>query len=105
MKDDMEWIVKLHNLIKKQSILAFIAIISSLFLWGGSAYYPEFFLLQYGWDILINSICTWLMMNTSQKYWIFFKTYCCCCRICYPKLNPLEPLETVNNNSEKIEMQ
>ena len=77
--------VKLHHLTKKTTILVCIAIGSSVVYWILSAINGWYSILI-PWDILINSICCWLMLRSSIKYW-----NCCAkygiCRCCYKQFN------------------
>ena len=78
---DLQFIIDLHELIKRQTILVSIAILSSLSLWGLSIVAGAFS-LQLGWDIVVNVICVWMTLKSSRRY------YDCCakygfCWICY----------------------
>ena len=46
-------------------------------------------LLESGWDIIVNAICVWIMLDTSKWYWNVCKRYgvCVCC---YGKTNEME---------------
>eukprot|EP01084_Bolivina_argentea_P218473 370743_1 len=79
MRYDVERIYGLHDLIKKQTILTCIAILSSVTLWSFIAYDNVYFLLI-PWDVSVNTICVWLMLKSSKHYWICCKRYgpCVC---------------------------
>eukprot|EP01083_Nonionella_stella_P094234 264317_1 len=80
MKHDLREIVALHDLIKKQTILASIALVSSTSLWC-LVFWKSHFFWEIVWDIAINSICVWLMLKSSKKYWELCIKYgpCICC--------------------------
>ena len=80
MSKDIQSIFKLHDLIKKQSILVCIAILSSVTVWSLVAVVNYFFWWLV-WDVSINTICVWLMLKSSRKYWICCGKYgvCACC--------------------------
>ena len=89
-KESIERIIVLHKLAKKQFILASIAILSSTIYWLASFISTKIALLA-SWDILLNSICVWLMFGCSHKYW----NLCCkyfCCWLCYMKLNKMDKI-------------
>ena len=76
----MRLTINLHHLMKKQTILATVAIGSTMCWYvvlvvveGGSLLAP--------WDVVVNCICAWLMLGSSNKYWIMCTKYglCCCC--------------------------
>ena len=71
-------ILKLHDLIKKQTILVTISAISSVILWI-LAMVNDWFYLQIYWDVAINSICVWFMLGSSQRYWTFCTKTCMRC--------------------------
>ena len=73
-------IIKRHNVMKKQTILVSIAIVSTTIytVWAGitsSAVY------EFGWDACVNTICVWMMLSSSKRYWNLCKDYgvCRCC--------------------------
>ena len=70
-------ILRLQNLMKKQTILVFIALISSLVYWSLISFFPAM-LIQSGWDIVINVVCIWLMFGISTKHWNCLTKYLCC---------------------------
>eukprot|EP01083_Nonionella_stella_P005851 16880_1 len=78
-------IIKLHELIKKKTILGFIAVASSTMYWIISALIYNVWATQIVWDVLINSLCVWLMFASSKIYWNMCTTYCCC-YFCYKKI-------------------
>lgn len=72
--------IKLYNIMKKQSILLTIAIISStiFFVWTG---FTAQAVWLFQWDFCVNMVCTWLMLSSSEEYWNWCKTrgICWCC--------------------------
>ena len=79
-RPELETIVELHNLMKKQTILVCVSIVSSMTL--GIMIIINFDLLaEQGWDIIVNEICVWMMLNTSKRYWNLCRRYgfCVCC--------------------------
>ena len=80
LRPEVQRILSLHNLIKKQTILVCIATVSTILLWIGAAIYGAI-LLQGGWDTIVNSVCVWMMLDTSKRYWKICKKYglCWCC--------------------------
>eukprot|EP01084_Bolivina_argentea_P305425 527631_1 len=85
MHASIEMMIKLHHLTKKTTILVAVAIVSSLFYWILSAV-DGWYSILVAWDIMINAICSWLLLKTSMKYWSCFSKYGCC-RLCYKKLD------------------
>ena len=73
-------VIRMYNLMKKQTILTCICIISSGLL-GMLAGIDIQFSHETGWDHMINMICVWLMLSTSKRYWGWCKDYglCKCC--------------------------
>eukprot|EP01084_Bolivina_argentea_P265686 450449_1 len=84
-------VISLKNIIKKQTILVCIALISSIIYWVLSMFYPSMS-LQSCWDIIINASCIWLMFACTNPIWNFLSRYCCC-HICYRDINHMK-----NNN-------
>eukprot|EP01084_Bolivina_argentea_P250098 418899_1 len=79
-------ILVLHDLVKKQTILVSVSIISSVLLWISSAI-DDWLMQQMYWDMTINAVCVWLMLASSQKYWLLCKKSCLRC--CYVKENSI----------------
>ena len=77
----LQRVIRMHTLIKKQTILVVIAIFSALLTWILYLFIHKIWLLA-AWDIILNSICIWLMFSFTKKYWKFAKRYCFC-KICY----------------------
>ena len=79
--------MELHNLMKKQTILVFVSILSTITL-GILAIINVNMVFQAGWDTIVNMICVWMMLNTSKRYWICCRKYglCICC---YWKVNQI----------------
>ena len=82
-EDAVKRIIMLYNLMKKQTILVCIAVLSTtLFLILSG--FDGAFIYEIGWDIVVNTICVWMMLSTSKRYW-----HCCkdhgCCKCCYWK--------------------
>ena len=86
-KHELERIVKLHNLIKKQTILVVTVIITDITLGIASTMKPELTNLN-GWNIMVNAICVWLMIDTSKRYWNVCRRYGLCL-ICYRTSNEM----------------
>ena len=78
--DEKDMITKLHDLIKKQTILAFIPILST-FIWSIWGIFDPLIIQQASWIFLINIVCSWMMLVTSEKYYLFCTKYglCKCC--------------------------
>lgn len=76
----LEIIIRSHQIIKKQTILAFVAIISSLLFWILVIYNP-YFVRIVSLDLTLNLIMLVLMFNIFKKYWICCEKYgfCVCC--------------------------
>ena len=83
MVNDMELqrVIKMHNLFKKQTILVIIVIASNLLTWTMFIIRRKVGLIIC-WHIILNAICVWLMYSFSDKYWQCAKRYLCC-RLCY----------------------
>ena len=86
-KDRIKRLIILLKLSKKQTILACIAILSTL-LFVILSLISSKISLQMCLDILINSICVWLMNGAANKQWNFVTKYCCC-YICYWKIHTI----------------
>ena len=88
VKDSVKRIMDLYGLIKKQTILVVIAIVSSLSFSAATAI-DHNLVVHFGWDLLIKGICVWLMLKVSDKYW-----NCCVkyglCRCCYCNQNQFD---------------
>ena len=80
-RQSIERVIGLRNIIKKQTILVFIALGSSIIYWILSMVYPSMS-IQSGWDIMINVTCIWLMFGTAKPVWECLVRYCLC-RVCY----------------------
>ena len=68
MSDSVYRIIELNDLMKKQTILVIIAIMSTLIFWlaiGINTRYTGLF----GYDFAINAIAVWLMSGVAKKYW------------------------------------
>ena len=80
LRPEVQRIMELHNVIKKQAILVFIAITSTIILFVGTCI-EIVISLEAGWIIIINSICVWMMLDTSGTYWNICRKYglCLCC--------------------------
>lgn len=87
LRPEVQRIMKLHNLIKKQTILACISIISTCIL-GITPVIDLMAGMGLGWDIIINGICLWMMLDTSTIYWNVCKKHGVC-SCCYWKTNKL----------------
>ena len=86
-KDEVQRIVTLHNLIKKQTILVCVATGSTCCIWLGALFYGDF-TYENGWDNCVNAICVWMMLDTSKKYWRICQKYGLC-YWCYRKTNKI----------------
>ena len=80
LRPEVQRIMTLHNLIKKQTILVCISAVSTCVL-SGTAIIDISAGMGLGWDVVINSMCIWMMLDTSKKYWTMCKNYgvCFCC--------------------------
>ena len=86
-KDEVQRIVSLHNLIKKQTILCCVATGSTCCIWFGTIFHEDF-QFESGWDNCVNAICVWMMLDTSKKYWKMCQKYGFC-YLCYRKTNKI----------------
>ena len=85
LRNEVERIVKLHNLIKKQAILVCIATGATTLNWIATALKGEMLWMN-GWDNIINAVCVWMMLEISKRYWDVCRLYgCCWC--CYRRTN------------------
>jgi len=89
MKQDIKIIFDLIDLVKKQTILATIATLSSVSLWSLTAWQNHYF-WEIVWDVAINTACVWLMLKSSKKYWFWCTKYGICWP-CYYKENQALP--------------
>eukprot|EP01084_Bolivina_argentea_P173030 299691_1 len=87
MKYDIKDIFTLHDLIKKQTILVVIAIVSSVTLWALTAW-ESYFFFEIVWDVSFNTICVWLMLGSSKTYWSCCRKYGFCV-FCYCQENTM----------------
>ena len=87
LRPEVQRIMALHNLIKKQTILVCIAITGTITYFICTGIYFDF-ALESGWDVLVNSICVWMMLDTSKVYWNACRKYGIC-SCCYRKTNKL----------------
>ena len=73
-------VINMYNLIKKQSILCFISVVTTV-TWITWMATNKLAMLEFGWDMIVNMICTWMMLSTSKRYWHFCKDHglCKCC--------------------------
>eukprot|EP01083_Nonionella_stella_P011896 33727_1 len=78
---DMEFIIQIRQLMKKQTILICITVCSSVLLWVFGLVHVSALRLI-GFDVMINSICVWMTFKTSNTYWNCCRKYGCCC-VCY----------------------
>lgn len=76
-------IIRIYNLMKKQTILACIAIVSSTMIGVSTALNGEL-IFEFGWDAGLNLICIWMMITMSKRYWHCCKDYGLC-KCCYLK--------------------
>merc|ERR1712154_695250 len=81
-------IIKIKNIMKKQTILVCIALMSSIIYWLVSIWYSPIS-IQSGWDIIINSLCIWLMFGSAENVWNWISRYICC-HICYRDLKHIK---------------
>ena len=79
MKQEIRVIFALIDLVKKQTILALIATLSSATLWSLVAYWHVFY-WELIWDVTVNCVCVWLMLKSSKRSWR------CCTKygLCWP---------------------
>ena len=81
--ESLKRIIELYNLMKKQTILVCIAVISTTLLGFGAAMDLEA-VKEFGWDFGLNVICVWMMLSTSKRYWNCCRDYGLC-KCCYLK--------------------
>ena len=81
--DAVQRVIKLHNLIKKQTILVCLVVISTSCI-ASLGTIDNKMGLMVGWDLCLNAICAWMMLSTSQRYWNLCKDYGLC-KCCYLK--------------------
>merc|ERR1719295_728719 len=74
-------ILRLHNLIKKQTILVCIAVGSTTGLAVVSTL-DAAGIAVCGWDVVVNTLCVWLMLGLSKEYWNCCSRYGVC-HVCY----------------------
>ena len=78
--NSVKQVIKMYNIMKKQTILICIAIVSTsiYFIWTGISPLASWLL---GWDFSINMICAWLMLSSSSLYWNWCRSkgLCKCC--------------------------
>ena len=74
-------VIQMYNVMKKQTILTCIAIVSTsiYFIWTAITQDASW---ETGWDLSINLICSWLMLSSSSMYWDWCKNKGLC-RCCY----------------------
>ena len=79
-KSAVKRIVILHNLIKKQTIFVCLSTVST-WVYTLTSVIDVMVGIGLGWDVIINAICIWMMLDTSKKYWMLCKNYgvCVCC--------------------------
>ena len=68
LKTEVQRIMKLHNLMKKQTILVCISMCSAILCFVGTEI-EGYLYHEARWDIIIDSIYIWLMLDTSKIYW------------------------------------
>jgi len=80
MSSTKKSILRLHNLIKKQTILVCIALASTTMLAVVSTLDGSGIAIT-GWDTTVNALCVWLMLGLSKQYWNCCSRYglCHCC--------------------------
>lgn len=76
---DKQRVEKLYGVIKKQTILCFFALISSIVFWLSCMIVT---LEQVCWLLVFDCICVWMTFYPANRYWIFCTKYGLCC-ICY----------------------
>eukprot|EP01084_Bolivina_argentea_P269682 458380_1 len=90
-------------LMKKQTILVSITIVSTFMYWTIAALF-KWFAPFVCLDLIVNSICIWLMFTWSKKYWTFCIDYGCC-YCCYKQklnknvelqINPMKPVDSAS---------
>ena len=84
-KPQVQRILQLHNITKKQTILVFVAFLSSAVIWT-KAVFDSGDMKELGWDVVVNSICAWMMLHSSEPFWNFCKKHGCC-QCCYVEEN------------------
>ncbi len=71
---------KLHRLVKKQTSLVGVTVISSWIIWFGAAAFDAKFAMLVPLDCILNCLAMWLMLSFTQKYWNFIDEKCCKCK-------------------------
>ena len=96
-KQSAKKILRLSRLMMKLTLLVLIAVFSSWIAWGLATFYTLASLL-YTYDIIINSLCLWLLLSTSESIWKKFVTIfyfpCCCFYLC-PSLKKVDEIDGV----------
>ena len=80
-RQSIQRVVGSRNIIKKQTILLFIALGSSIVYWILAMVYP-LMSLQSGWEVMVNVTCTWLMFGCTRPVWDCLTKYFFC-KFCY----------------------
>eukprot|EP01083_Nonionella_stella_P066858 176423_1 len=90
-RNEIHDILQLQQLMMKQTILVSVTMGSSLIFLIISGLMPGS--LQHIWiDIVLNTVCVWLMFACASAYWDKLVSICCCC-CCYTKLSRSPPLK------------
>ena len=81
----------------KLTYLVLLAVFSSWIAWGLATFYTLASLL-YTWDIIINSICLFLLLSTSERVWkqaVNICYYPCLCFVLCPSLKKVDEIDGV----------
>ena len=96
-KKSAKKILKLSRLMMKLTYLVLLAVFSSWIAWGLATFYTLASLL-YTFDVIVNSICLWLLLSTSEHIWkkavVIFYYPCCCFALC-PSLKNVDEIDHV----------
>ena len=81
MSDKIGRIVKLHDTMKKQTILACVAFVSSFIYGVFLSFASNETSMQSGYDSFVNAVCVWLTLGANKEYFVFCSKYgfCKCC--------------------------
>ena len=84
--NQLKMVLKLHKLIKKQTILVYVAIMTGAIWLVCVVAVDSWIWNELNWVIFVNTVCNWLMFAESKAYWKFLHKYCCC-YLCYCRQN------------------
>ena len=84
MSSEVKRIINLYNVMKKQTILACVAIFSTFGFQLFITIDPAKASPVFSYDIIVNAFCIWLAFGCMDKYWVFCTKYGFC-KCCYMK--------------------